>query len=104
MLADATLPFVTFTLSPSSLGVAALGRGTIPWNDISLGSLLICPANFNGDTAVDEKDLAIFASAWHTRPGDPQWNSDCDITTPSGYIDRFDLACVVDGWLIGIAP
>ncbi|MHC4098381.1 MAG: LamG domain-containing protein, partial [Planctomycetota bacterium] len=104
ILADATLPFVTFTLSPSSMGVAALGRGTIPWNDISLSSLLICPANFNSDAGVDEKDLAIFASAWHTRPGDPQWNSDCDITTPSGYIDRFDLAWVVDSWLIGIVP
>ena len=104
ILADATLPFVTFTLSPSSLGVAALGRGTIPWDDISLGSLLICPANFNGDAGVDEKDLAIFASAWHTQPGDPQWNPDCDITAPIGYIDRSDLACVVDSWLIGIAP
>ncbi|MHC4113025.1 MAG: hypothetical protein ACYSUY_18270, partial [Planctomycetota bacterium] len=104
ILADATLPFVTFTLSPSSLGVAAFGRGTIPWDDISLGSLLICPANFNGDAGVDEKDLAIFASAWHTRPGDPQWNSDCDISTPSGYIDRSDLAWVVNSWLVGYEP
>ncbi|MBW8040457.1 MAG: hypothetical protein FVQ85_10695 [Planctomycetes bacterium] len=104
ILADATLPFVTFTLSPSSLGVAAFGRGTIPWNDISFSSLLICPANFNGDAGVDGKDIAIFASAWHTQPGDPQWNPDCDITTPIGYIDRSDLAWVVDSWLIGIAP
>ncbi len=37
ILADATPPFVTFTLSPSDTGVAALGRGTIPWDDISLG-------------------------------------------------------------------
>ena len=102
--ADATLPFVIFTLSPSSLGVAALGRGTIPWNDISLGTLLICPADFDNDADVDGKDLAIFSSAFHTRPGDPQWNSDCDITTPTGYIDRFDLAWVVDSWLIGIVP
>jgi hypothetical protein len=104
ILAEATLPFVTFTLSPSSTGVAALGRGTIPWDDISLGSLLICPADFDNDADVDEKDLAIFASAWNTRPGDPQWNPDCDITTPAGYIDRSDLAWLVDSWLVRIEP
>jgi hypothetical protein len=103
ILADATLPFVTFTLSPSSTGVSALGRGTISWNDISLGSLLICPADFDKDADVDEKDIAIFSSAWNTRPGDPQWNPDCDII-PTGYIDRSDLAWVVDSWLIGIMP
>jgi hypothetical protein len=103
ILADATLPFVIFTLSPSSTGVAALGRGTISWDNISLGSLLICPADFDKDADVDEKDFAIFASAWRTQPSDPQWNPDCDIT-PSGYIDKSDLAWVVDSWLIGIAP
>ncbi|MHC4602581.1 MAG: LamG-like jellyroll fold domain-containing protein, partial [Planctomycetota bacterium] len=41
MHTDATLPFVTFTLSPSNTEVAALGRGIIPWNDISLDSLMI---------------------------------------------------------------
>jgi hypothetical protein len=104
ILADATLPFLTFTLSPSETGVAAFGRGTISWNDISLGSLLICPADFDNDGDVDEKDIAIFSAAWHTQPGDPQWNLACDITTPVGYIDRSDLAWVVDSWLIGIMP
>ena len=103
ILADATLPFVMFTLSPSDTGVAALGRGTIPWDDISLCSLLICPADFDNDGDVDKKDFAIFASAWKTKPGDPQWNPDCDII-PSGHIDRSDLAWVVDSWLIGIVP
>jgi hypothetical protein len=103
--ADATLPFVTFTLSPSSTGVAALGRGTIPWSDISLGYLLICPADFDNDGDVDAKDIAIFASAWNTKLGDPQWNPDCDISIPAdNFINKKDLAWVVDSWLIGITP
>jgi len=104
MHADATLPFVTFTLSPSDTGVAAFGRGIIPWNDISSDSLMICPANFNSDAGVDMKDFAIFASAWKTTPGDPQWNPDCDITAPTGYIGMSDLAWLVNSWLAGIEP
>ncbi|MHC4733618.1 MAG: LamG domain-containing protein [Planctomycetota bacterium] len=93
ILADATLPFVTFTLSPSSTGVAALGRGTIPWDDISLDSLLICPADFDNDSDVDEKDLAIFSSAWRTKPGDLHWDPDCDISIPAdNFINEKDLA------------
>ncbi|MHC4735611.1 MAG: hypothetical protein ACYTDW_14325 [Planctomycetota bacterium] len=105
ILADATLPFVTFTLSPSSTGVAAFGRGTIPWDDISLDSLLICPADFDSDSDVDEKDLAIFASAWKTKPGDLHWDPDCDISIPAdNFINEKDLAWLVDSWLEGIAP
>ncbi len=70
---------------------------------VRLGSLLICPADFDNDGVVDKKDIAIFASAWKTKPGDSQWNPDCDIT-PSGHIDSSDLAWVVDSWLIGIVP
>jgi hypothetical protein len=105
MLADTTLPFVTFTLSPSETGVAAFGRGIISWNDISLTGLLICPANFNGDAGVDMKDLAILASAWRTEPGNPKWNPGCDISIPpDNFIDGKDLAWLVDSWLEGITP
>ena len=104
MHSETTPPVVTFTLSPSSTGVAAYGRGIIPWNDISLGSLMICPADFDKDGDVDMADLAIFAFAYRTRPGDPEWNPDCDISIPVGFIDMSDLAFLVDSWLIGTEP
>jgi hypothetical protein len=43
MRADAALPSVTFSLSPSSTGVAAWGRGVVDWDDISLGSRSVPP-------------------------------------------------------------
>jgi hypothetical protein len=105
MHADTTPPIVTFTLSPSSTGVAAYGRGIIPWNDISLGSLMICPADLDKDGDVDMADLAIFALAYRTRPGDPQWNPHCDIVNSAeDIVDALDLAVFIDGWLVETEP
>jgi hypothetical protein len=59
-----------------------------------------CVGDFDGDGDIDAADFAIFAFAWHTQPGDAQWNSDCDISRPAdNIIDAFDLAVFVDNWL-----
>ena len=54
------------------------------------------------DGNVDLSDFAIFASAWLTKPGDPHWNTDCDLSVPSGTVDILDLAAFVENWLTGI--
>jgi len=56
--------------------------------------------DFCTDGVVDFKDFAIFAAAWHSRPGDNNWKSKCDISEPSGdVIDEYDLMVFCENWL-----
>ena len=60
-----------------------------------------CVGDFDGDGDIDAADFAVFASAWHTKAGDAQWNTDCDISRPAdNIIDALDLAVFVDNWLV----
>jgi hypothetical protein len=43
-------------------------------------------------------DLSIFAGAWHSTEGDPQWNSACDLVKDS-VIDFEDLMKLCEFWL-----
>jgi hypothetical protein len=103
MYADAAPPFVVFTLSPSSTGVGAYGRGIIPWNDISLPSVTIGPpADLNKNGRVDFFDFAIFGSQWRGLPGDP--SADIAPKGGDGKIDYFDLDVFVEYWLESTNP
>jgi hypothetical protein len=45
-------------------------------------------------------DFALLASAWLSRPGDYNWNPDCDISKPTdNLIDYRDLAVFAENWL-----
>lgn len=53
----------------------------------------------NGDGDIDAADFAVFASAWHTSPGDPGWNPACDIGSPADeIIDGRDLGVFLRLW------
>jgi hypothetical protein len=48
------------------------------------------PGDLNHDGHIDLHDLAVFAQAWHSRPGDPNWNPECDIAK-QGVINLVDF-------------
>jgi len=104
MYADAEPPFTLFTLSPSSTGISAYGRGIIPWNDIWLGSVRIpeLTCDLNGDNQVDFDDVAILANQWGQASSDP--SADIAPEPPDGVVDWFDLALMVEYWLEGVNP
>ena len=103
MYANATPQFVAFTLSPSSTGIGAYGRGQIPWEDISLGSFIIGPpADLNKNGRVDFEDFAILAGQWRGTPGDP--SADIAPEVLDGEINFLDLALMVEYWLEGVNP
>jgi hypothetical protein len=55
--------------------------------------------DLDGDRCVTFADFAIFANAWHSRPGDSNWDPNCDISIPSdGVIDELDLAVLFAKW------
>jgi hypothetical protein len=47
--------------------------------------------DLNRDGKVDLADLVMLAKAWDSRPGDPNWNPDCDLAAPFGVIGLTDL-------------
>ncbi len=56
--------------------------------------------DFESDCNVDMYDLSIFALAWNSRPGDSNWNADCDIyETVEPVIDMRDVSVFVGNWL-----
>ena len=68
--------------------------------DIGADEYYWSPADFNGDEIVNFIDYAIFANAWMSHPGDPNWNPDCNIGTPvNNRIDYNDLAVFCEDWL-----
>jgi hypothetical protein len=54
------------------------------------------------DGNIDMSDFAIFASAWLTKPGDPHWNTYCDLSLPAGTVDLLDLAVFAENWMTDI--
>lgn len=55
-----------------------------------------------GDGVVNFRDLAVFASAWRSKIGQPSFNSLCDLgpTGGDGVIDVLDLEILADNWLV----
>ncbi|MFH1372069.1 MAG: DUF362 domain-containing protein [Planctomycetota bacterium] len=57
-------------------------------------------ADLTGDWCIDLRDFAIFANAWGSTTGGPNWDPDCDISAPAdGVIDEKDLLILSDNWL-----
>jgi sugar lactone lactonase YvrE len=58
------------------------------------------PGDFQPDGNVDFKDFAVLAAAWGSRPGDDNWNTNCDISIPhDSVIDINDLIVFCNNWL-----
>jgi len=47
--------------------------------------------DLNHDGTVSLTDLVMFANAWHSHPGDQNWNPECDIAAPYGVISLPDF-------------
>jgi len=70
------------------------------WKIDFVGTVAAIAGDFDGDSDIDVSDFAVLASAWLTKPGDTQWNSNCDINRPAdGAIDMLDLAVFANNWL-----
>ncbi|GAG89812.1 unnamed protein product, partial [marine sediment metagenome] len=78
------------------------------WSDPNSCTGTVTPLHkkdFDGDGKVGFLDFSIFAAAWQTEPGDPEWNPACDINQPpDDIIDFFDLARFTERWLEGSEP
>ena len=67
---------------------------------ISTVSVEPMTGDFKPDCNVDMYDVSIFAAAWQSRPGDGNWNPDCEIyETVEPVIDMKDLSVFVGCWL-----
>jgi hypothetical protein len=76
--------------------------GYISAAQIQIDAIPLIIGDFNHSGNVDFADFAILASAWMTRSGDPDYNSDCDISIPpDNVIDYRDLAEFCNNWLVG---
>jgi hypothetical protein len=63
---------------------------------ISMGDF-VCPYGN------DFMDFAVIASAWLSKPDDPDWNAACDISKPKdSVIDELDLSVFCENWLEGM--
>jgi len=82
LFADVHRPVKVFSLTPSTTGVAAYGRGSVSWNAISLDTLSIGtpgPGDIDADGDVDQADLPLFVNVLLGANTDP------------GHIARSDL-------------
>ena len=61
------------------------------------------PGDFEPDGDVDGYDLGTFVAAWLSKPGDGNWNPDCDIFTDTDNIINFkDYAVFAEDWQAGV--
>lgn len=55
--------------------------------------------DFQLDGIVNMYDFAVMASAWQSKPGDENWNAECDISEPNDFcIDAGDLSVLAGNW------
>jgi hypothetical protein len=59
-------------------------------------------ADLNLDGIVNFIDYSIFSSAWHSEPGQENWNPLCDVNLPEdNQINIYDLQEFCSAWLLG---
>jgi len=77
--------------------------GTVTTNGGNLTQITsFAPGDFSENNQVDLFDYAIFGNAWHSQPGDDNWNDKCNISEPAdNVIDEKDLAKFCENWLFG---
>ncbi|MHC4125459.1 MAG: GLUG motif-containing protein, partial [Planctomycetota bacterium] len=63
--------------------------------------LPVLAGDLEKDGFVDLYDFAIFANAWQSSQGSPNWNSACDIAPDGGdgFVGLDDLVVFIAGWL-----
>ncbi|MHC4125938.1 MAG: fibronectin type III domain-containing protein, partial [Planctomycetota bacterium] len=82
-------------ICPDGVDLLDLGVLTDNW------LLPVLSADLGPDGFVDFYDFAIFANAWQSSQGSPNWNPACDIapTGGDGFVGIDDLAVFITGWL-----
>jgi hypothetical protein len=91
--------------------VAANGALAVTWSSRSADRVTIETqmielnvGDLDHDGRVDFLDFAIFASAWWAIPGEPAWNSTCNLCQADLVIDFLDLKILAESWLEGTNP
>jgi uncharacterized membrane protein len=81
-------------------GLTVVGVALNSQNQREAWRAVLCKTgDFGHDGNVDLSDFAIMASAWHSKPGDENWNADCDISEPNDCcIDARDLSVLAGNW------
>jgi hypothetical protein len=67
--------------------------------DMGADEYYLSRADFNLDNFVNFIDYAIFAAAWQTSQGDPNYNSLCNLAADNNTIDYNDLRVFCADWL-----
>jgi hypothetical protein len=58
--------------------------------------------DFQPDGYVDFEDFAVLALSWRAKPGDTNWNPNCDISDPDDdIINEKDVKIFINNWLCG---
>lgn len=78
---------LTGTLNPINITMTSNANVTATFVYSGTG----IPGDLNHDGKVDLQDLVVFAQAWHSHTGDPNWNPECDLAPPYGYISLTDF-------------
>jgi len=88
---------------PLEVEGSALGTAWIQGTIIATADVFWAVADLYSDGLVNFKDFAVFALAWPSTLGDPNYNPDCDIFDPAGgVINAMDLAVFADYWLAAV--
>jgi hypothetical protein len=82
-------------ICPDGVDLLDLGVLTDNW------LLPVLAGDLQKDGFIDFYDLAVFANAWQSSQGSPNWNPVCDIAPDGGdgFVGIDDLAVFITGWL-----
>jgi len=88
---------------PLEVDDTVLGTAWIHGTVIATADVFWAVADLYSDGLVNFRDFAVFAAAWPSTLGDPNYNPDCDIFDPAGgIINAMDLSVFADHWLAAV--